>query len=41
VIDSNLAALYRTQLLAEEERFAVATNAIRIFPSLRERLPAS
>ncbi|HEX9527376.1 MAG TPA: amidohydrolase family protein, partial [Streptosporangiaceae bacterium] len=41
VIDSNLAALSRTQLLTGEERFAVATNAIRIFPSLRGRLPAS
>jgi predicted TIM-barrel fold metal-dependent hydrolase len=41
VIDSNLAALSRTQLLTEEERFAVATNAIRIFPSLKDRLPAS
>jgi hypothetical protein len=25
----------------EEERFAVATNAIRIVPSLKDRLPAS
>jgi predicted TIM-barrel fold metal-dependent hydrolase len=41
VIDSNLAALSTTQFLTEEERFAVATNAIRIFPSLRDRLPAS
>ncbi len=41
VIDSNLAALYRTQLLTEDERFAVATNALRIFPSLRDRLLAS
>ena len=40
VIDSNLAALRRTQLLTEEERFAAATNAVRIFPSLRDRLPA-
>jgi predicted TIM-barrel fold metal-dependent hydrolase len=41
VIDANLAALSRTQLLAEKELFAVATNAIRIFPSLRDRIPAS
>jgi hypothetical protein len=41
VIDSNQAALTRTALLTEEERFAVVTNAIRIFPSLRHRLPAS
>jgi predicted TIM-barrel fold metal-dependent hydrolase len=40
VIESNQSALGRTQLLTEEERFAVATNAIRIFPSLKDRLPA-
>jgi hypothetical protein len=39
VIDSSLAALSRTQLLTEKELFAVATNAIHIFPSLRDRLP--
>jgi predicted TIM-barrel fold metal-dependent hydrolase len=39
VIDANLAALGRTKLLAEKELSAVATNAIRIFPSLRDRLP--
>jgi hypothetical protein len=41
VIDSNLAALNRTQLLAGKELSAVATNALRIFPSLRDRIPAS
>jgi predicted TIM-barrel fold metal-dependent hydrolase len=42
VIDANLAALSSTQLLTEKELFAVATtNAVRIFPSLRDRIPAS
>jgi 6-methylsalicylate decarboxylase len=41
VIDSNLAALSRTQLLTDKELSAVATNATRIFPSLRDRIPAS
>jgi predicted TIM-barrel fold metal-dependent hydrolase len=39
VIDSSLAALGRTQLLTERELFAVATNAIHIVPSLRNRIP--
>jgi len=41
VIDANLAALNRTLLLAEKELSAVATNAIRVFPALRNRIPAS
>jgi 6-methylsalicylate decarboxylase len=41
VIDSSLAALSRTQLLTEKELFAVATNVIRIFPSLSHRIPAN
>jgi predicted TIM-barrel fold metal-dependent hydrolase len=41
VIDANLAALSRTQLLTEKELFAVATNAIHIFPSVRNRIPTS
>jgi predicted TIM-barrel fold metal-dependent hydrolase len=41
VIDSSLAALSKTQLLTEAELFAVATNAIQIFPSLRDRIPTS
>jgi 6-methylsalicylate decarboxylase len=41
VIDANLAALSRTRLLTEKELSAVATNAIRVFPSLRDRIPAS
>jgi predicted TIM-barrel fold metal-dependent hydrolase len=40
VIDSSLAALSRTRLLTEKELFAVATNAIHLFPSLRDRIPA-
>jgi predicted TIM-barrel fold metal-dependent hydrolase len=40
VIDSNLAALHRTKFLTEKELFAVATNAIHIFPSLRDRIAA-
>jgi predicted TIM-barrel fold metal-dependent hydrolase len=39
VIDANLAALSRTQLLTEKELSAVATNAIHVFPSLRDRIP--
>jgi predicted TIM-barrel fold metal-dependent hydrolase len=39
VIDSNLAALSSTQFLTEKELLAVATNAIRVFPSLRDRIP--
>jgi len=38
VIDANLAALSKTQLLTEAELFAVATNAIQIFPSLEHRM---
>jgi predicted TIM-barrel fold metal-dependent hydrolase len=41
VIDANLAALSRTQLLTGKELAAVATNALRVFPSLRDRIPAS
>jgi hypothetical protein len=41
VIDSNLAALSRTQLLTDKELSAVATNATRIFPTVRDRVPAS
>jgi predicted TIM-barrel fold metal-dependent hydrolase len=40
VIDSSLAALSKTRLLTETELSAVATNAIQIFPSLRE-IPTS
>jgi predicted TIM-barrel fold metal-dependent hydrolase len=40
VIEANQSALSRTQLLTHEERFAVATNAVRIFPSVRARLAA-
>jgi predicted TIM-barrel fold metal-dependent hydrolase len=40
VIDSNLAALSRTQLLTGKELCAVATNATRIFPTVRDRIPA-
>jgi len=36
-----LAALCTTQLLTDKELSAVATNAIRVFPSLRDKLPAS
>jgi hypothetical protein len=41
VIDANLAALEATGLLAEKELSAVATNAVRVFPSLADRIPAS
>jgi predicted TIM-barrel fold metal-dependent hydrolase len=41
VIDANLAALSRTQLLTQKELSALATNATRIFPSLRDRIAAS
>jgi hypothetical protein len=41
VIDANLAALSKTQLLTEKELSAVTTNAISVFPSLRDRIPAS
>jgi predicted TIM-barrel fold metal-dependent hydrolase len=41
VIDSSLAALSKTRLLTETELSAVATNAIQIFPSLRDRIPTS
>jgi predicted TIM-barrel fold metal-dependent hydrolase len=41
VIDANLAALGSTRLLADEELSAVATNALRIFPSLKGRIPGS
>jgi predicted TIM-barrel fold metal-dependent hydrolase len=39
VIDANLAALSKTQLLTEKELSAVATNAFNVFPSLRDRIP--
>ena len=38
VIESSLSALRRTRLL-KEELSAVATDALRAFPSLRERFP--
>jgi predicted TIM-barrel fold metal-dependent hydrolase len=41
VIDANLAALSRTRLLTPEDRSAMAANAVRVFPSLRRRLPVS
>jgi predicted TIM-barrel fold metal-dependent hydrolase len=39
VIDSNLAALGRTQLLTPKEVSEVATNALQVFPSLGGRIP--
>ena len=41
VIDANLAALSKTQLLTAKELSAVTTNAIRIFPALTDRIPAN
>lgn len=41
MIDSALAALSKTQLLTDKELSAVATNALHIFPSLRNRIPTS
>jgi 6-methylsalicylate decarboxylase len=41
VIDSALTALSKTQLLTDKELSAVATNALHIFPSLRNRIPTS
>jgi predicted TIM-barrel fold metal-dependent hydrolase len=41
VIDANLGALSKTELLTDKELSAVATNAIRVFPSLRDKVPAS
>jgi predicted TIM-barrel fold metal-dependent hydrolase len=41
VIDANLAALGKTQLLTEKELSSVATNAIHAFPSLQGRISTS
>ena len=41
VIDSNLAALSRAQLLTEKELFAVAHQRNPRLPPLRDRIPAS
>jgi predicted TIM-barrel fold metal-dependent hydrolase len=41
VIDVNQAALSTTRLLTEQELAAVATNAIQIFPALKDRIPAN
>jgi predicted TIM-barrel fold metal-dependent hydrolase len=38
IADANLAALNKTRLLTDEQISAVGTNAIRIFPSLRDRI---
>jgi 6-methylsalicylate decarboxylase len=41
IADANLAALNETRLLTDEEISAIGTNAIRVFPSLRERISVS
>jgi predicted TIM-barrel fold metal-dependent hydrolase len=41
VIDANLAALSTTQLFTDKELSAVATNALRICLTLKDKVPAS
>jgi hypothetical protein len=41
IADANLAALSKSRLLTDQEISAIDTNAIRICPSLRDRISAS